>query len=69
MQIISCKRVTIMLLLIPGDGDDPMLARCCTSVVAYGPALNLLWVMVSWSLCSVYTLNDLKPTWDSPAGR
>ena len=26
-------------------GDDPMLAQCCTSVVDYGPALNLHWEM------------------------
>ena len=52
----------IMLLLIPSDGDDPMLAQCCTSVVDYGPELNLHWVIVPWSLCGVYTLKDLKPT-------
>ena len=69
MRLISCRWVTLMLLLIPSDGDDPMLAQCCTSVVDYGPALNLHWAMVSWSLCGVYTLKDLKPTWDGSAGR
>ena len=56
----------IMLLLIRSDCDDPI--QCCTSVVDYGPALNMHWFMVSWSLCGVYTLKDLKPTWDAPAG-
>ena len=54
--------MVIMLLRIPSDGDDPMLAQCCTSVVDYGPALNLHWVIVLWWLCGVYTLKDLKPT-------
>ena len=27
--------------------------QCCTSVVDGGPALNLYWVIVSWSLCGV----------------
>ena len=54
--------MVIMLLLIPSDGDDPMLAQCCSSVVDYGPALNLHWVIVSWSLCGIYTSKDLKPS-------
>ena len=54
--------VVIMVIMLLQYGDDPMLAQCCTSVVDYGPALNLHWVIVSWSLCGVYTLKDLKPT-------
>ena len=38
------------VVLILSDGDDPMLAQCCTCVVDCGTALNLHWVIVSWSL-------------------
>ena len=53
--------MVIMLLLILSDGDDPMLAQCCTSVVDCGPALNLHWVIVSWSLCFRFILKHRLP--------
>ena len=60
--------MVIILLLILSDGDDPMLAQCCTSVLDCGLALNLHCVIVLWSLCGVYTLKALKPTWDREFG-
>ena len=39
--------MVIMLLLILSDGDDPMLAQCCTSIE---PALIHCLVVAVWCI-------------------
>ena len=40
-----------------------MLDQCCTSVVDGGPALNLHWVIVPWSMCGVSVYIQVLSAW------
>ena len=53
--------MVIMLLLILSDGDDPMLAQCCTSVVDCGPALGHCLVVAVWCIHIEGFKADLRP--------
>ena len=56
--------MVILLLLILSDGDDPMLAQCCTSVVdspSIEPALRHCLVVAVWCIHIEGFKADLRP--------